>query len=131
MRVYTLVLSILVHVVAIGALIVVPLIATDVLPEPRRAVQFIEITPIDIEPPPPPVQRRAQQNTPPVSPNAAPVDAPVGVEPEPEFVTAATRTLVLHHRRTAPAWRYRGVHSPATASGPQDAGAGRWIDPPA
>ena len=83
MRVYTLVLSIVVHLAAIGAVIVVPLVATDVLPEPRRAVEFIEIRPIDILPPPPPVQR-AQPETPQVSPNAAPIEVPVGVAPEPD-----------------------------------------------
>ena len=82
MRVYTLVLSIVVHLAAIGAVIVVPLVATDVLPEPRRAVEFIEVRPIEITTPPPPV-RRAQPETPQVSPHAAPTAAPIGVEPEP------------------------------------------------
>jgi periplasmic protein TonB len=82
-RVYTLVLSIVVHLAAIGAIIVVPLVATDVLPEPRRAVEFIEVRPIQITPPPPPVQR-VQPETPQVSPDAAPIEAPIGVEPEPE-----------------------------------------------
>jgi len=82
-RVYTLVLSIVVHLAAIGAVIVVPLVATDVLPEPRRAVEFIEVRPIEITPPPPPV-RRAQPETPQVSPNSAPIEVPIGVGPEPE-----------------------------------------------
>jgi periplasmic protein TonB len=85
-RVYTAVLSIVVHLAAIGAVIVVPLVATDVLPEPRRAVEFIEIRPIDIVPPPPPV-RRAQPETRQVSPDAAPIEAPIGVEPEPDVAT--------------------------------------------
>ena len=55
-RVYTLVLSIVVHVVAISALIVGPLVATDVPPAPRRAVEFIQVRPIEITPPSPPSQ---------------------------------------------------------------------------
>lgn len=81
MRVYTLVLSIVVHAVAIGALIVVPLIATEELPEPRRTVEFVQ--PVVIRPPAPPptpIQRTAE---PQVSRNAAPIEVPSGVEPEP------------------------------------------------
>lgn len=85
MRVYTLVLSIVVHLAAIGAAIVVPLLATDVLPEPRRAMEFIEVRPIDIPPPPPPpVRQETQPETPQASPNAAPIEVPVGVAPEAE-----------------------------------------------
>jgi protein TonB len=84
-RVYPLVLSIVVHLAAVGAVIVVPLVATDVLPTPRRAVEFIEVRPIEITPPPPPVQR-AQPETPQVSPNAAPIEAPSGIEPERDVV---------------------------------------------
>jgi len=83
-RAYTLVLSIVVHLAAIGAVIVVPLVATDVLPEPRRAVEFIEVRPIEITPPPPPASRQTQAPPPQSSPNAAPIDVPVGVAPEPD-----------------------------------------------
>lgn len=84
MRAYTLVLSIVVHLAAIGAVIVVPLIATDVLPEPRRAVEFVEVRPIEIEPPPPPIQQRNETSPPQASPNAAPIEVPIGVAPEPD-----------------------------------------------
>lgn len=84
MRAYTLVLSIVVHLAAIGAVIVVPLIATDVLPEPRRAVEFVEVRPIEIEPPPPPIQQRNETPPPQASPNAAPIEVPIGVAPEPD-----------------------------------------------
>jgi hypothetical protein len=50
--------SIVVHVAAVAALAVVPLVATDVLPEPWRAVEYITVVPPPIEPPPPPVQRQ-------------------------------------------------------------------------
>jgi periplasmic protein TonB len=83
-RVYTLALSIVVHVGAVIALIVVPLVATDVLPEPWRAVQFITVGPLPIEPPPPPVPREAALPPPaPVSSDAAPVEVPDGIAPEP------------------------------------------------
>lgn len=91
MRVYTLVLSIVVHLAAIGAVVVVPLVATDALPEPRRAVEFIEVRPIEIMPPPPPV-RPAQPETPQVSPNAAPSKIPIGVEPVPEIAPPPTES---------------------------------------
>jgi protein TonB len=80
-RIYTLVLSIVVHVVAIGALIVVPLLATGELPEPRRSVEFYDLQPVTIQPPPQLAPRRTE--TPQPSPTAAPIDVPVGVEPEP------------------------------------------------
>ena len=81
MRVYTLVLSIVVHVAAISALIVVPLIATDVPPAPRRAVEFIQVRPVEITPPAPPSRPRSPE-PPRASPNAAPIEVPT-VEPEP------------------------------------------------
>lgn len=84
MRVYTLVLSILAHLAAITAVIVVPLVATDVLPQPRRAVEFITVRPIEIVPPPPPAQRPIQPQPPQSSPDAAPIDVPIGVAPEPD-----------------------------------------------
>jgi protein TonB len=81
-RVYTLALSILVHAAAVAALIVVPLVATDVLPEPYRAVEFIEVIQGHIEPPPPPPQRRALSQPARSSSDAAPIEAPTGIEPE-------------------------------------------------
>ena len=84
MRVYTLALSIVAHVAAVAALIVVPLVATDVLPEPWRAVEFITVGPLPIEPPPPPMQREAA--LPPqtqVLSDAALVEIPDGIAPEP------------------------------------------------
>jgi protein TonB len=85
-RVCSLVLSIVVHLAAIGAAIVVPLMATGVLPEPRRAIEFIQVRPIAIQPPPPLPQLRTQPQPPPVSVNAAPVAPPIGIAPEPAFV---------------------------------------------
>jgi len=83
-RVYTLALSIVVHVAAVFALVVAPLVATDVLPAPWRAVEYIQVMPARVEPPPPPV--RQQTAPPPAQPSsdAAPVEIPDSIEPEPD-----------------------------------------------
>ena len=85
MRVCTLALSIVVHVAAVAALVVVPLVATDVLPEPWRAVEFITVGPLPIEPPPPPAPRPTALPPPAQvsSSDAAPVEVPDGIAPEP------------------------------------------------
>ncbi len=55
---YTLPLSFLVHTAIIAVLVVVPLIATDVLPMPRRALEYINSDFTPVEPAPPPAVRR-------------------------------------------------------------------------
>ena len=50
---YTLPLSILAHVVIIGALIVIPLMATDILPTPPSMMAFVAAPPPPPPPPPP------------------------------------------------------------------------------
>ncbi|MCY4601567.1 MAG: hypothetical protein OXF27_16810, partial [Acidobacteria bacterium] len=47
---YTVPLSIVAHVAAIGAVVIVPLMATDVLPTPATMMAFVAAPP----PPPPP-----------------------------------------------------------------------------
>ena len=55
MRTYTIALSIVVHVIAACAMIIVPLVATDELPAPRTATEFIHVVaPLDPPTPPPP-----------------------------------------------------------------------------
>jgi len=78
---YTVPLSITVHVVLAGVVIVVPLMATDVLPKPSLHTIYVVKAPT---PPPPPVApaapaevSRAQAN-----PDAAPVEAPDKIERE-------------------------------------------------
>jgi protein TonB len=83
MRTYTLALSIAVHLIAVAAIFVAPLVATGTLPEPRRAFEFVSITPLLPPSPPPPRRRGPSQDTPKVSPHAAPVDAPDRIAPEP------------------------------------------------
>ena len=78
---YTLPLSFVVHTVVLAVLIVVPLIATDLLPRPRAMLQFV--TPfVPVVPSPPPILRAAPRR-PRRSTAAAPVVAPatIGVEP--------------------------------------------------
>ena len=64
---YTVPLSILVHTVVIGAVVIIPLMAADVLPTPPSMMAFVAAAP---PPPPPP------------PPNAAPIEAPKEIKPE-------------------------------------------------
>ena len=88
---YTLPLSFLVHTVVLAVLVVVPLIATDLLPRPRAMLQFV--TPfVPVVPSPPPILRAAPpsaaQRT-----AGAPVVAPatIGVESGVIFRTGRRR----------------------------------------
>jgi periplasmic protein TonB len=87
MRVYTVLLSVLVHAIAVGFAIVAPILATVELPEPRRATEFVVVRPVA----PPEPQRPAEiRSSPPrVSRDVAPVEEPDGVEPEPIEVPPA------------------------------------------
>jgi periplasmic protein TonB len=81
---YTVPVSILTHTIALGALIVAPLVATGELPMPQT---FIDVF-LPPEPPLPP-DVPVVNATPPPAPeidlnvNAAPIDAPEGLKPEP------------------------------------------------
>jgi periplasmic protein TonB len=66
------------HAVAIAAVIIAPALATDELPEPRRATEFITVTAVMPPAPAVPIQRAAA--TP--STNAIPIAEPDGVKPE-------------------------------------------------
>jgi protein TonB len=77
MRTYTLVFSVFAHALAVGALIIVPALATDDLPEPWRTTAFIVVRP-ELPPPIPvrPPRRETAQSIPnrvmalsPVDPN--------------------------------------------------------------
>ena len=84
MRTCTLALSVIAHLLALTLVVVIPLFATDVLPEPHRAIDFVEVMPVVI-PPPPPILRAREQSQPDTAPsNVAPVEEPQGVAPEPE-----------------------------------------------
>ncbi len=84
-RWYTVPVSALLHIAFLAIFVVVPLVATDVLPAPKSMLAFI--TPSQAPPVPPPAPR-ANATTPrelpsAVSPLAAPVEAPTGISPEP------------------------------------------------
>ena len=94
MRTYTLLVSIAAHVVFAIVVIAKTVLATDVLPEPRHATEVIVVTPELPKPPPesPRVQQRLAQ---PASANVAPIEAPVGVRPEPVFDAPADSVAAI------------------------------------
>jgi protein TonB len=86
---YTVPLSIITHLVVLGALIVIPLLATDMLPTPQSVMAFAAMPPPTPPPPPPPPPPSTAPPPPPppveVMPNpaAAPIEAPKEIRPEP------------------------------------------------
>ena len=82
MRPYTLAFSIVVHAIAVCAAIISPLLATDELPAPRTATEFIQVVPITPPTPPPAPRVRAQATTAPPRAGAAPLNVPDGIAPE-------------------------------------------------
>jgi periplasmic protein TonB len=82
---YTVPLSILVHVIIIGAVIIVPLMATDMLPTPPAMMAFSVAAPPPPPPPPPPPAPAAAPTVKPVpvaNPAAAPIEPPKEIVPE-------------------------------------------------
>src|SRR5436190_11055759 len=81
---YTVPLSIAAHVFIFAAIIIIPLMATDVLPTPPSMMAFVAAAPPPPPPPPPPPAPAAQPKVQPVvtNPNAAPVAAPKEIKPE-------------------------------------------------
>jgi protein TonB len=99
-RWYTVPLSLVIHTAAIVGVIVIPLVATDVLPDPRQMISAFAVTPPP--PSPPPAAPRATSQPAPavvVNPDAAPVAAPAAIAPEvpvdTRFETIATGTGVI------------------------------------
>lgn len=83
---YTLPLSLLLHALVTAAAVIVPLMATGVLPVPGGGVvEWAQVTPVDVPrvPPPPRVGAPPRSTTAVVTnPDAAPLDAPDGVHDE-------------------------------------------------
>ena len=81
MRTYSFFVSMLAHTALLGAVFAASIVATDVLPEPRRALEYITVRP---SPPPlvPPPPQNLSPPSPPM-PTVAPLYAPTGVSPEP------------------------------------------------
>ena len=87
---YTLPVSIAVHVAAAAGIVIVPLMATDVMPAPRTMIGAFTAQPSPPPPPPPaarPTAVRASEPSPAPSP-VAPTDAPATIEPEPATTTS-------------------------------------------
>jgi protein TonB len=82
MRTCTITLSIVVHAIAVCAAVIAPLLASDELPAPRTATEFIHVVPVSEPPaPPPPARTRVRLDTP--RPDVAPLDVPNGIAAEP------------------------------------------------
>lgn len=81
---YTVPLSILVHALLLAVVVVVPLVATDVLPSPPNVIEiFVGPPELPKAPPPPaavPARPRTTQTT--ASPDVAPSEAPNTIAPE-------------------------------------------------
>ena len=87
---YTVLVSIVVHVLVAGVVVIVPLMATDVLPSPHRVIGAFATGRAAPPPPPPPAVTASAETSKPVqhSPSAAPTTAPVSIAPE-TFTTAS------------------------------------------
>ena len=81
MRKYTLGISICVHLFGVTGFVLSPIFATTELPEPRRAIEFIEVM-TSLPPVPPPLRRAEPGPRANDSPGAAPIEAPDRIAPE-------------------------------------------------
>jgi protein TonB len=81
MRPYTIALSIVAHVIAAGAAVVTPLLATVELPAPRTATEFVQVVATQSpQPPPRPAAVTRHVDTP--RADVAPRAVPNGIAPE-------------------------------------------------
>jgi hypothetical protein len=63
MRTYTLAFSIVAHLAGVAALVVAPLVANDVLPDPRVAIPYMHVVPTPLPPPPAVAQHNRAAST--------------------------------------------------------------------
>jgi periplasmic protein TonB len=82
MRVVTLTLSVVAHLLFLALVVGIPLLATSELPEPHRVVEFVQVMPV--VPSPPPVLRAREQPMNGASSSAVPLQEPQGIQPESE-----------------------------------------------
>lgn len=82
---YTVPLSVLTHAVVFGLAVIVPLLATDMLPTPQSVLAFAVIPPAPPPPQPPPPPAAEPRPAVVVSPDAAPIVAPsvITLDPPP------------------------------------------------
>jgi len=79
---YTVPLSLAAHVALIIPIVLVPLLATNILPSPHEYAIFVS-PPVTPPAPPPPVTPKTEKSQPPSNPDAAPLDVPDSITPEP------------------------------------------------
>jgi protein TonB len=83
-------LSMAAHAVLAAAVIIVPLMATDAMPDPRRVIDaFRAPAALPVPPPPPAAPSHARQSDAPSSSDAAPRESPASIDPEPETTSSA------------------------------------------
>jgi protein TonB len=82
MRTCTILGSTVVHALVVFAVFVSSVTATDTLPKPHRAFDWLEVKPQ--APPPPPPSRRLKEEASTVGSSAAPLAPPDGIQPERE-----------------------------------------------
>ena len=138
MRPYTLAFSVAVHLLVVALIVITPIVANGVPPEPRRAFDFIVVRPVDPPPSPPsPVQRDRSTMAAATNRGGAPLDAPDGITQETGLDDVATAWTIspVPCRRACPVMAPRGcfrADRPASAAGRREAAwARRRIDPAA
>lgn len=94
MRTYTLAFSIFVHLLIVGMVVVAPIVATDVLPEPRRAIDFIVVRPIAPPSIPSPPRAGRPRSSKTSDMRAAPIVVPNAIRPETGLEPDDTRGTV-------------------------------------
>lgn len=82
MQRYTIALSVVVHLLAACAVLITTVLATDELPAPRTATEFIQVVPIPPSPPPAPPRNPTVAPSQPARPDAPPAAVPDGIQPE-------------------------------------------------
>ena len=130
---YTVPLSIAVHVALAVVVIVVPLMATDALPKPTSLHKIFVGDPPEAPPPPVAPSSPAQVRRAPVSPDAAPIDAPVhdreGSCGAPDSQRGAGDGRGTAGRTRRRRWNSGRFTRHTCAAAPADAGetgSGRW-----
>lgn len=83
MRIYTLALSVVAHLIAVMAIVAMPLYATSTLPDPRRVIEFVQVVAV-IPSSPPPLMRSVSDSHPTSGAPTVPLAEPRGLEPEPD-----------------------------------------------
>lgn len=91
---YTVPLSLAAHALAVLALVIVPLLATDSLPIPESGIVFVPVVAAPVPPaPPPPAPRVDRVREPAANRHAAPVEAPDAITVESDVQAGFEETI--------------------------------------